>query len=70
MNFSVFEIEDFIASEWYVIVDAVVFLIFLFLVPELGVTLWVTLGISILRGSFRAEKTSYAFSADDLERGL
>ena len=39
MNFSVFEIEDFIASEWYVIVDTVVFLIFLFLVPELGVTL-------------------------------
>lgn len=39
MNFSILEIEDFMAKEWYVIMDTVVFLIFLFLVPELGIIL-------------------------------
>lgn len=47
VNFCMLKIEDFLMSEWYLTVDIVVFLIVLFLVPELEVALWVNPGISI-----------------------
>lgn len=56
VNFSMFEIEDFIMSEWYVVMDIIVFLIFLFLVSKLGVILLVTPQISIWRGSFQSRE--------------
>lgn len=45
-------------SEWYDMVGTAVFLIFVFLVPELGVSLWIISEISIWRGSFQSWRNS------------